>query len=374
MHHYSRLERVAIYLPSLRGGGAERIMVTTANAMSARGITVDLVLAKAEGPNLRDVASGIRVVDLGASRVISSLPGLVRYLRRERPEAVLSAMNHANVMAVIARQAARVPLRLVVSEHNMISTQSTGQIPFNRRVVLKLMRRAYARADAIVAVSNGVADDLVRTIGIPRDRVTTIYNPTDCAKIRRLAEADPGHPWMVPGGIPVILGVGRLTRQKDFSTLIRAFAKVRQCHPARLIILGEGELRPALEQEIREHGLDDDVLLPGFVDNPYAYMSRCAMFVLSSAWEGLPGVLIEAMACGARIVSTDCPSGPSEILENGKWGRLVPVGDEKQLADAILSTMDDNETSDVACRAAQFGIDNAMDGYLGLLQGQSSLS
>lgn len=370
MINCSRLGHLAIYLPSLRGGGAERVMVTAANAISARGVRVDLVLAKAEGPNLRDVTPEVRVIDLKASRVITSLPRLVRYLRRERPDAVFSAMNHANVVAVVARLAARVPCRLVVSEHNMISTQINGKIPFNRRVVLKLMRSVYSKADGIVAVSDGVADDLARSIGIPRDRVITVYNPTDIAKIRRLSSEDPDHPWLSPGEVPVILGVGRLTRQKDFSTLIRAFSRVRRCRPARLMILGEGELRKELEQEISQHGLDGDVLLPGFADNPYAYMSRCAVFVLSSAWEGLPGVLIEAMASGARIVSTDCPSGPSEILENGKWGRLVPVGNDRELADAIMAAMTEVDSPGVVSRAAQFGVEAAVDGYISLLQGR----
>jgi len=202
-----------------------------------------------------------------------------------------------------------------------------------------LMRLFYPWADKVVAVSKGVADDLVRITRLPKDKIQVIYNPVVTSEFFIKAEEPLDHPWFKPGEPPVILGVGRLTEAKDFPTLIRAFTLVRKERPARLMILGEGEDRPKLDALVKELGLEKDVALPGFVENPYKYMKRAAVFVLSSKWEGLPTVLIEAMALGTPVVSTACPSGPSEILEGGKWGRLVPVGDVEALAKAIVEAL-----------------------------------
>lgn len=354
--------KLAIYLPSLRGGGAERVMVLLANGFAARGIATDLVLASAEGPYLADVSPHVRVVDLGAARVIRSLPGLVRYLRREQPRALLGALNHANVIACLAHRLAGVPTRLVVSERSTLSQARPG----NRRglVVPWFMRRVYPWADAVVAVSKGVADDLVRTIGLDPAKVHTLYNPVVTDDLSLKAQASVDHPWFAEGEPPVFLGVGRLTEAKDFPALIRAFGLLRARRPARLMILGEGELRPRLEALVQELNLEDDVQLPGFMANPFAYMARAAVFVLSSKYEGLPGVLIQAMACGAPVVSTDCPSGPAEILEGGRWGRLVPVGDVAALAEAMAATLDEAIHPDVTTRALEFGVDEAVEGYL----------
>lgn len=362
---------IALYLPSLRGGGAERAMVTLANGFAERGYAVDLVLAKAEGPFLPEVARKVRIVDLGARRVVSSLPGLVRYLRRERPRAMLSALNHANVIALLARRLAGVPTRLVVSERAHLSS-SLGSAPSLRgRLMPWFMRRTYPWADGVVAVSAGVADDLAQAIGLPRQRIAVVYNPVVTDEVLVGAEAPLDHPWFAPGEPPVVLSAGRLTMQKDFGVLLRAFAHLRAQRPARLMILGEGELRPELESLTQQLGIHADVALPGFRDNPYAYMRRAAVFVLSSRFEGLPNALIQAMACGTPVVSTDCPSGPAEILEDGQWGRLVPVGDAAALAEAILATLAETNPPDVARRARDFGVDQAVDGYLRVMLGDA---
>lgn len=343
-------------------------MVTLANALAEQGLSVDLVLAKATGSYLNLVAPAVRVVDLGATRVITSLPGLVRYLRRERPWAMLSALSHANVVAVWARQLARVSTRLVVSERNAISA-ALGGIRLRREGWMPwFMRISYPHAEAVVAVSKGVADDLARIIGLPRGRIDVVYNPIDAGQVQRRSLEPVGHPWFRVGEPPVILGVGRLTMQKDYPTLIRAFARLREKREARLVILGEGELRGALQELIADLGLSESIALPGFVDNPFAWMRAADLFVLSSAWEGLPGVLIQAMACGTRVVSTDCPSGPAEILENGQWGRLVPVGDVEALVQAMGASLDDPAPPDVVRRVADFSIEKAVEGYLQALQ------
>ena len=262
---------------------------------------------------------------------------------------------------------ARVPLRLVISERNTLSA-SIGMAR-NRQVRMLpwLMRRTYPKADGIIAISVGVADDLAATIGLPRRDVKVVYNPVISESLVRRSQESIAHPWFKPDEPPVILAAGRLTLQKDFSTLIQAFARLRTQRAVRLIILGEGELRDMLETQSAKLGLTADIFLPGFMNNPFAWMRRSALFVLSSAWEGLPGTLIQAMACGVPVVSTDCPSGPAEILENGRWGRLAPVGDAEALAVAMAATLDETEHPNVAMRATDFNLERSMEGYLNVL-------
>lgn len=355
------MSRVAIYLPSLGGGGAERITVTLANAIAARGHQVDFLLAKREGPYLEDVSPDIRIVDFGNHRTFASLLPLVRYLRRERPKALLSGLNHANIVAILARMIARVPTRLVVTEHN---STSSGANVGRGRLVFGLMRWLYPHADRIVSVSRGIEKELAAHFGLPADKLCTIYNPLDVDTIRARMLPRPDHPWLVAGTPPVIIAVGRLMAQKDYPTLLRAFALLRQRRAARLVILGEGEERGALEKLIHELGIEADAVLPGFEANPFAWMAASDLYVLSSAWEGLPGVLLEAMACGAKVVSTNCPTGPDEILEGGKWGTLVSVGDFRAMADAMDAALSSPARLDVAKRADAFRIKYAVEGYL----------
>ena len=323
----------------MRGHGAERTMLNLAQGVAERGYAVDLVLARAEGPLLAEVPESVRVVDLRASRVLLSLSALVRYLRHERPHSLLSVMNYANIIALWARRLAGVPVRVVVSERNTLSCKVQHASSRRGRLMPHLIRRFYPLADGIVAVSKGVADDLAQVTGIPRERIQVIYNPVVTPELHQKAQAPLEHPWFAPGEPQVLLAVGRLTAQKDFPTLIQAFAQVRQTHLTRLLILGEGEERPALEALVRQLGLEQDVSLPGWVENPYPHMVQASLFVLSSRWEGLPGALIEALYCGASLVATDCPSGSREILRNGQYGQLVPVGDVGALALAIKTAL-----------------------------------
>jgi glycosyltransferase involved in cell wall biosynthesis len=305
----------------------------------------------------------VRVVDLRAPRVIQSLLPLTRYLRRERPVSVLSVMSHSNLIALWARRLAGVPTRLVVCEQNTPSQNALHPAVWRGRLVPHLMRRFYSWADAIVAVSDGVADDVVRITGLPRRSIEVVYNPVVTPELRAAAEAPLEHPWFQAGQPPVVLAVGRLRPQKDFPTLIRAFARMRRKKSARLLILGEGSERPRLEALVREHALAADVQLPGFDANPYRYLARGALFVLSSAWEGLPSVLIEALACGLRVVATDCPSGPREILRGGRYGELVPVGDSVALADAIENALSGPTARPPEEAWRPYGIEAVLDRY-----------
>ncbi|NWO57348.1 MULTISPECIES: glycosyltransferase [Chromohalobacter] len=364
---------IALFLPSLEGGGAEIVMVTLANGLAAQGWRVDLVVAHATGAYVNRVSPAVRLVDLHAPRVLYSVPALVRYLRRERPPVLLSALNYANVVALWANRLAGVGTRVVVSEHNNV-TRDMGSEPANRSwLIPRLMRQSYPWASGIVAVSNGVAEELARTLAIPRERIDVIYNPAVTERLRELSTLPLAHPWLAPGEPPVILAVGRLTAQKDYPTLIQAFAALRAHRDARLVILGEGELRGTLEAMAARLGLADAIAFPGFVDNPYAWMRQAALFVLSSAWEGFGNVLAEAMACGTPVISTDCPSGPAEILENGAWGRLVPVADVEALCTAMREELDGERARrpDVIQRAQHFDLGQALSAYLHVMQRQS---
>lgn len=362
--------RIAVVLPSLDGGGAERVMVTLANAFAARGYGVDLVLAAAHGPYLSDVLPKVRIIDLKAGRVLRAVFPLLRYLRRERPVAVLSAMNHVNVITVMACMFARLSTRLVVSEHSTINEEAARNRNVFARVVYALIPGLYRRAAAVLAVSEAAARDLERFAHFPQGSVRAIYNPFDLERISRMAMLLPEHPWLAPGQPPVLLAIGRLTEAKDFSTLIRAFSLMRAKHGARLLILGEGELRGALQDVVDECGLTPgEVQMPGFVSNPFAYLSRSAAFVLSSRWEGFGNVLVEALACGAPVISTDCPSGPCEILEDGRWGQLVPAGDVQALAQAMDFVLSSprGQLPDARGRAKEFDQERAVDAYLDAL-------
>ncbi len=356
--------RLALFVASMRAGGAERVILNLARGFRERGLAVDLVLASAEGPYLEQVPPGVRVIDLGARRVIASLPELVRYLRAERPSALISAVNHVNLVALWARRLAGVPTRVVVTLHNTLS--STTQNAWNRRqrAVPLLMRRFFPWADAIIAVSSGVADDFTQVTGIDASRVRVVYNPVVSREMFERAAEPAEHPWFTPGQPPVVLGVGRLAAQKRFGDLLRAFALLKERSPARLVILGEGRERGELEALTRTLGLEDHVDMPGFVANPYAYLARAGAFALSSAWEGLPTVLIEALALGTPIVSTDCRSGPREILQGGEYGRLVPVGDPPGLAEALLEALQEPRAAHGTEAYAPFTYEASVDAYL----------
>jgi len=331
---------VALYMQSFAGGGAERVMVNLACGLAVRGLRVDLIVARAEGPYACLVMPGVRLLDLKCRRSLTSLPHLVRYLRQEKPDALLSAMGASNLIALWARAVAQFEGRVVISVHINLSVHYQHAVGLSGRIFPALYRHFYPKADAIIAVSEEAATDLKEAFRLPTDRIRMIYNPVISPGLFLSAREPLEHPWFEPGQPPVALSVGRLCEQKDFLTLIRAFAKVRARIPARLLILGEGPDRARLEAAVAEMGLADSVDLPGFVSNPYAYMARAAAYALSSRWEGLPTVLIEALACGLPIVSTDCPSGPCEILQGGRYGKLVPVGDTDALAlvleDALL--------------------------------------
>jgi glycosyltransferase involved in cell wall biosynthesis len=362
--------RIAVLIATMGSGGAERSMVRLAAGLARTGRPTDLVLGcRAEDAYADELSDDVRVVRLGASRALLSLPRLVAYLRRERPVAMVSSLDYMNVIAVVARWLARVDTRLVVNEQNTLSMESGHSAHLRQRLVPALVRRSYPRADEIAAVSAGVADDLATVMSLPRRRVRVINNPVVVPELAEMVAQPCDHPWLAVEHPPVLLAVGRLAPQKDFESLLRAFATVRASTEARLLILGEGPDRNRLETLVAQLGLTDCVQLPGWVGNPYPYMARSDVFVLSSRWEGLPTVLIEALYCGMRIVSTDCPSGPQEILEGGRWGALVPVGDPDALAAAILETLRDEGPAPTSQSWERYGQQAVTEQYLDALVG-----
>ena len=331
-------KHVAVYMHTLYNGGVERVMFNLIQGFLDRGIRVDLVLDFLYfSPFESLLPEGARLMRLSANSTFQRLPKFVGYLRKERPEAVLSATHFANEVACVAKVLARSKTRLVLTEHTNLSADIVDSMGKVRPRLLPITTRwLYPLADKVIAVSDGVADDMCRVSGLARERVTTVYNPIDFKNLAAMAEKPLDESWFGEGEPPVILAIGRLEVQKNFPNLLRAFALIREKRVARLIILGEGSLRNSLTALVKEMGLEEDVSLPGFVGNPAGYMARAAVFAMSSSWEGMPVALIEALALGTPVVSTNCPSGPAEILDGGKYGELVPMDDSEALAEAIL--------------------------------------
>jgi glycosyltransferase involved in cell wall biosynthesis len=343
-------------------------MLSLAEGLAAAGMRVELVVGSAIGRFHHQVPQGIDLIDLGAARVLGALPSLVTYLSRQRPNVLVSALDHANLVAICARMISRSPTRVFVSVRNTLSKKVQQSRSRRERLLPLLARRLYPLAEGVVAVSDGVRDDLVANIGLPPHLVHVLHNPVVTPQLTTLARMEADHAWFRPGEPPVVLAAGRLTGQKDFTTLLYAFDEVRRHHSCRLVILGEGPERADLESLVRQLGLVGHCDLPGFVDNPYAFMRRARLFVLSSAWEGLPGVLIQAMACGTPVLSTDCPSGPREILDDGRLGALVPVNDPEALAQAMIHALRETPDRDaLRARAKDYSLDRVVRDYLGYL-------
>jgi glycosyltransferase involved in cell wall biosynthesis len=358
--------RLAVFAPSMAGGGAERGALKLAEGLAHRGYDVDLVLAAAEGPRLAEIPAEVRVVDLGARRVLSSLPGLMRYLRREKPDALASVLDHANVIALWARKLGRYSGRVVVIEQNTLSEAARNGKSRRDRMMPWMVTRFYPWADYVVGVSAGVIEDLAQLTDLRPEKVRVIFNPIVTADIAEKARAPVDHSWFSDGSA-VFVAAGRLRPQKDFPTLLHAFSKVRARRSARLIILGEGPERGELEALVRQLDIAGDVSLPGATSNPYAYMARATAFVLSSRWEGLPTVLIEALSCGVPVIATDCPSGPREILADGRYGELVPVGDVDELARAMDAALDGKIPRPPEESWRPYELEAVVDEYLPLL-------
>lgn len=341
---------------SFRAGGGERVMVDIANAIAEEGqYEVHLLVVKPIGQYAVQVNSGVRIVSLDAGRIIFSLPKLISYLKKEQPEALMALDEYTHVLALIAKMFARVDTRIILRVGNMYSVLYKNYTRWRDKIVPFISRRIYKKADAIIAVSHGVKADVIKLFSITPEKIIVIPNPKDIEKIRRIAEEPIEE---IFTALPLIVSVGRLRVQKNFPVLIEAFKKVLSEIPCRLVLVGTGREEGRLRAFAEQQGLSkDDIVFTGFQENPYKYMSRANVYVLSSLWEGLPNSLIEAMVCGAPVVATDCDSGPREILapdtdplkritkgvEYAPYGVLVPVNSVEDLAEALKKMLGDED-------------------------------
>lgn len=405
--------KLAIYLRTIASAqGTERVTASIARGLADRGHSVDFLVEDSDGWLIEELAAhpNVRVINLteqpvpvflhrlfqlrivlrnlmesprallglsnsGTLRLLrvmghnnAPVLALYRYIRRELPASVLSFLNYPNLVLLMVAPYAGGDTRYIVNVRNHITTSARHGESKWMRSVPGLIQRFFPRADCVVGPSRGVVDDVQQITGLSPGRFRVIVNPVYRSQITTLSMEPPEHPWLAEGEVPVIVAAGKLKLQKDYPTLLKAFAKVRESRAARLIILGRGSLREALESQAEELGISADLDMPGHVKNPYVFFRNASVFVLSSGWEGLPNALIEAMACGSPVVSTDCPSGPSEILEEGRIGRLVPVGDVEQMAAAIVATLESPPDRErIISRAKAFSFDRVIADYEALL-------
>lgn len=332
---------VCIYVISFGDGGVERMLVNLAWGFSAWGVKVDFIVNHKHVPYLNSLPATVRIIEFNSKNRQQKLAKLMQYLLENRPDAVISAKGRDDLVTIEAKRRTQVATRFFLRPGTAVSERLRARKtnPIKKWLTYRRLRWLFSHADGVIAVSQGVADDIIKSTGIDPSIVSVVRNPNITPELYQLAEMPLEHPWFEPGQPPVFIGMGGLRRQKDFPTLLRAFAQVNQERSCRLMILGQGRKRKELLELAQTLGIADRVELPGFVNNPYAYLSRAAVFVLSSLWEGSPNVLTEALAIGTPVVSTDCHSGPYEITQGGRYGQLVSVGDVDALSQAMLSTL-----------------------------------
>jgi glycosyltransferase involved in cell wall biosynthesis len=363
------MTRIACFFSTSGHSGVDRAAKHLIPALARRGFLVDLLKVRRHGPELPEVPPSVRVIDLKSRHTYACLPAIVAYMRRERPAVLLSDKDRVNRTALVARTLARigapVPTRLVFSSGTTISIDLATRGPVERWVQRNSMGRLYPFADQVIVTSAGVADDMATYTGLDRQLIRVVPSPVVPEALFTTALPRPDHPWFGVPGVPLILSAGELCARKGFDTLLRAFIRLRAQRPCRLMILGRGGEREALLALARQLGVADDFALPGYVPEPYAFMAHADLFAFTSRWEGLGFVLIEALAVGTPAVATDCPSGPREILHDGRYGPLVPVNDDAALAQAMGATLDAPLPTALLREAARpYGIEAATDAYL----------
>ena len=354
---------VALYMTEFASGGVQRMNLNLAPAFIRAGYKVIFVVHEATGALANKVPPEVETVSLDAPRARNAIQPLARFLRERRPDILVASLGQPNLIALAANRLAGRPSKVVVSQRNHLSSQARAMENWQYKVLPFLYRRFLKHADGIIAVSEGLADDLVAVTGLPRQRITVIYNPAVPDDIAERAAETVRHPWF-DAGLPVAIAIGRLVEVKDYPTMIAAVAKVPTAH---LMILGEGPLRSSLQAQVDALGIGGRVDFLGFRENPFAYLSRASAFILSSRHEGFGNVIAEALACGTPVVTTDCESGPAEIVDGGRFGRLVPVGDVEAMAAALQAALDEPADREaLKARGQSFSIARAADAYLSL--------
>ncbi|MBW9257354.1 MAG: glycosyltransferase [Candidatus Thiodiazotropha sp. (ex. Lucinisca nassula)] len=334
---------VCLFILKFGDGGVERMMVNIARGLSLIGVKVDFIIKNSNAPYLHLLPERVRVIKFPVAKQSDSLPRLLDYLQQNDPDILLTAKTRDDEIAMQARQRQNGKTRFYLRPGTALVSrmEARGMGRLRRWLKTRNLVKLFNQTDGVVAVSQGVANEVMALSGIPADRINVIKNPTITPELYELSQAELPDPWLAEDQPPVILGIGGLRRQKDFPTLLRAFAQLRRQQPCRLMILGQGNKEAQLKQLAGELAIEEDFRLVGFVDNPYVYLKHAGLFVLSSLWEGSPNVLTEALALGTPSVSTDCPSGPFEITRAGEVVPLVEVGDVDGLAKAMLQTLNE---------------------------------
>jgi len=360
--------KVTLFMSFSGEGGVERMITNLVREFVHQGHPVEMVLIKARGEHLKRLPEGVTITRLGTEHSLLSLWPLVRYLRQHKPDSLLVAKHRAIIVALLAKKIAKVNTRIVGRLGTNLSQALEGKNKIRTWFWHFQMRKLYPLAGKIIPVSDGVAEDVRKITGLAAAKLEVIRNPVITPEMTNLAAETIDHPWFANQDIPVILGAGRFTRQKDFISLIKAFALVKKQIDCRLVILGAGGLQKEYERLAEELKITRSLSLPGFMQNPYPYMSQASLFVLSSAWEGSPNVLSEALALGTPVIATDCPSGPKEVLQDGRIGPLVAVGDVEMLASAIVKTLTNPPTEALLKSAVEeYSVEKSAQHYLAAL-------
>ena len=393
-------KHITFFIGTLAGGGAERVILNLTREFIRNGITIDLLVTKFKGPLTTLVPDSVNVIELEKSsradvakvvfklplsawyaalvwlfidgpKVIRRLPALIDYLNHSSPDVVLSTLDAVNICLLWAKYLSHSESRFIIRQAIFHSQQvNHAQSIFAGKLLTRLVKKWYPSADKIISLTNQMAEDLQESCNIPAAKINTVYNPVDIDAILARRNEAPENLPQLTSGAAMIMAAGRLCKQKNFPALLQAIRVLKPRRKVALVILGEGPDRPLLEKVIEDLRLKDNVHLLGHVKNPYAYMTQADVFVLTSLWEGLPNVIIEALACGCRVVSTDCPSGPGEILQQGKYGKLVPLNDVMALANAIDDSLKENiDRQAVFSRAKDFSLQKISRQYISHMSG-----
>lgn len=366
-------DRIAFFIPDFSLGGAERVTVNIANGLVDRGHKVDVLVSRDAGELRGFVSDQVRVVSLAPSRpgglgVAAHLPALERYINRTGPAAIFPHLEHPSIVCLTINATLNPETMIIPTQHSPYGV--SREYSFKDRIVKELVPRLYPSADRIIAVSDGVATSLQEATPISDRKVTVLNNPIDIDRIRTKSLGGHDNKWLQDSDHTVVLFVGRLAVEKDLDTWLRAFSHVSRRHSnLRAILLGTGPQRERILRLADELSIRNKIMLPGFESNPYPYMRDADLLLLSSRYEGLPTVVIEALACGCQVVSTDCPGGVAEILAHGEFGRLAPVGDHLELSNSVAELLANPipETA-LKCRASAYRMEKVMDQYNSFIQ------
>lgn len=367
--------RLAVIIPSLAGGGMERMRIHLIKEWIRQGINIDLVVARRKGPLCDLIPEEVQIFETAGNNSLLFPFGLVHYLKKRKPTHILSAANDINAITLLAVKLMGLKSPTVISVHNHLSSElrmEKGIKKVKLQIAVWMLRRLIHSSQGVISISKGVEEDLKLQLNLKSSRSHVVYNPVITSETRNLLK-EPLNNSPVPEGVKWILFAGRFVHAKGLDILISAFAQMINDTNAHLVLMGEGPLKPDISERIRKMSLSQRVHLVGYQSNPLPWMREADVFVLPSRHEGLSNVIIEAMASGTQIVATDCPSGPAEILEDGKYGQLVPVENIEALSRALLKSLNSEfrvPTQKLENRSILFTSSRAAELYKYVLNGK----